>query len=71
MLLGHPGSALKPVSLPRLFEGILQTFDLAMRDRLYLPTNAFSLFTVTGNWGTVGKSQASFRAEVIRMEMRA
>ena len=43
------GSGLKSVSLPKLLEGIRQTFDLAAHRKLYLPTEVVPLSTVTEN----------------------
>jgi NADPH:quinone reductase-like Zn-dependent oxidoreductase len=54
------GSGLKSVPLPRLLEGIRQTFDLAARGKLYLPTEVVSLSTVTENWEAPGKPRLVF-----------
>ena len=49
------GSGLKSVPLPKLLEGICQTFDLAANGKLYLPTKAVQLSTVAENWDAPGK----------------
>lgn len=54
------GSGLKSVPLPKLLEGIRQTFDLAALGKLYLPTKVVSLSTVTENWGSPGKPRLVF-----------
>lgn len=54
------GSGLKSVPLPRLFEAIRQTFDLAAHGKLYLPTKVVSLSTVTENWEAPGKPRLVF-----------
>jgi hypothetical protein len=54
------GSGLKSVSLPRLLEGIRQTFDLAAHGKLTLPARAVSLSTVTENWEASGKPRLVF-----------
>ncbi len=54
------GSGLKSVPLPRLLEGIRQTFDLAAQGKLYLPTEVVPLSTVTENWEASGKPRLVF-----------
>ena len=54
------GSGLKSVPLPRLMEGIRRTFDLATHGKLYLPTRAVPLSTVTENWDAPGKPRLVF-----------
>jgi NADPH:quinone reductase-like Zn-dependent oxidoreductase len=54
------GSGLKSVPLPKLLEGIRQTFDLAARSKLYLPTEVVPLSTVTENWEASGKPRLVF-----------
>lgn len=54
------GSGLKSVPLPKLLEGIRQTFDLAARGKLYLPTEVVPLSTVTENWEASGKPRLVF-----------
>lgn len=57
------GSGLKSVSFPKLLEGIQQTFDLAARGKLYLPTEVVPLSTVTENWEASGKPRLVFRVK--------
>jgi hypothetical protein len=54
------GSGLKSVPMPKLFEGIRQTFDLAAQGKLYLPTKVVPLETVAENWETPGKPRLVF-----------
>lgn len=54
------GSGLKSVPFPRLLESIRQTFDLAARGKLYLPTKVVPLSTVTENWEASGKPRLVF-----------
>jgi len=54
------GSGLKSVPLPRLLEGIRQTFDLAARGKLYIPTEVVPLSTVSENWEASGKPRLVF-----------
>jgi hypothetical protein len=54
------GSGLKSVRLPKLLEGIRQTFDLAAHGKVYLPTKVVLLSTVTDNWGASGKPRLVF-----------
>jgi NADPH:quinone reductase-like Zn-dependent oxidoreductase len=54
------GSGLKSVPLPKLLEGIRQTFDLAADGKLYLPTEVAPLSTVTENWEASGKPRLVF-----------
>lgn len=54
------GSGLKSVPLPRLLESIRQTFDLAVRGRLYLPTKVVPLSMVTEHWDAAGKPRLVF-----------
>jgi len=54
------GSGLKSVPLPKLLEGIRQTFNLAARSKLYLPTDVVPLSTVTENWDAPGKPRLVF-----------
>jgi hypothetical protein len=54
------GSGLKSVPLPKLLEGIRQTFDLATHGKLYLPSEVVSLSTVTENWEAFGKPRLVF-----------
>lgn len=49
------GSGLKSVPLPKLLEGVRQTFDLAAHGKLYLSTEVVPLSTVTENWEAAGK----------------
>jgi NADPH:quinone reductase-like Zn-dependent oxidoreductase len=55
------GSGLKSVPLPKLLEGIRQTFDLAAHGKLSLPTKVVPLSTVTENWDASGKPRLVFR----------
>jgi NADPH:quinone reductase-like Zn-dependent oxidoreductase len=55
------GSGLKSVPLPKLLEGIRQTFDLAAHSKLYLPTEVVPLSTVTENWEASGKPRLVFK----------
>jgi NADPH:quinone reductase-like Zn-dependent oxidoreductase len=54
------GSGLKSVPLPKLLEGVRQTFDLAAHGKLYLPTRVVPLSTVEENWDAVGKPRLVF-----------
>jgi NADPH:quinone reductase-like Zn-dependent oxidoreductase len=54
------GSGLKSVPLSKLLEGIRQTFDLAARGKLYLPTKVVPLSLVTENWEAPGKPRLVF-----------
>ena len=54
------GSGLKSVPLAKLLEGIRRTFDLAVMGKLYLPTKAVPLSTVTENWEAGGKPRLVF-----------
>jgi NADPH:quinone reductase-like Zn-dependent oxidoreductase len=54
------GSGLKSVPLPKLMEGVRQTFDLAAHGKLYLPTEVVPLSTVTENWEASGKPRLVF-----------
>jgi NADPH:quinone reductase-like Zn-dependent oxidoreductase len=54
------GSGLKSVPLPRLLEGIRQSFDLAAHGKLHLPIKAVPLSTVTENWDAPGKPRLVF-----------
>ena len=54
------GSGLKSVPLPRLLEGIRQTFDLSAQGKLYLPTKAVAISTITENWETSGNPRLVF-----------
>jgi NADPH:quinone reductase-like Zn-dependent oxidoreductase len=54
------GSGLKSVPLPKLMEGIRRTFDLAAQGKLYLPTRAVPISTVTENWDAPGKPRLVF-----------
>jgi NADPH:quinone reductase-like Zn-dependent oxidoreductase len=57
------GSGLKSVPLPKLLEGIRQTFDLAAHGKLYLPTEIVPLSTVTENWEASGKPRLVFKVK--------
>jgi NADPH:quinone reductase-like Zn-dependent oxidoreductase len=57
------GSGLKSVPLPKLLEGIRQTFDLAAHSKLYLPTEVVPLSTVTENWEASGKPRLVFKVK--------
>ena len=57
------GSGLKSVPLPKLMEGIRQTFDLAAHGKLFLPTKAVPLSTVTENWDAPGRPRLVFTLE--------
>ncbi|WP_158749485.1 zinc-binding alcohol dehydrogenase family protein [Acidobacterium sp. S8] len=54
------GSGLKSVPMPKLLEGIRQTFDLAAQGKLYLPTKVVPLETVAENWEAPGKPRLVF-----------
>jgi NADPH:quinone reductase-like Zn-dependent oxidoreductase len=54
------GSGLKSVPLPKLLEGIRQTFNLAAQGKLYLPTRVVPLSMVTENWEASGKPRLVF-----------
>ena len=54
------GSGLKSVPMPKLFESIRQTFDLAAHGKLYLPTKVVPLATVAENWEAPGKPRLVF-----------
>jgi NADPH:quinone reductase-like Zn-dependent oxidoreductase len=54
------GSGLKSVPLPKLLEGIRQTFDLAAHGKLYLRTRVVLLSTVEETWDAVGKPRLVF-----------
>lgn len=54
------GSGLKSVPLPKLMEGIRQTFDLASHGKLRLSTKVVPLSTVTENWEAPGKPRLVF-----------
>jgi NADPH:quinone reductase-like Zn-dependent oxidoreductase len=54
------GSGLKSVPLSKLLEGVRQTFDLAAHSKLYLPTQAVPLSSVTENWEAPGKPRVVF-----------
>jgi NADPH:quinone reductase-like Zn-dependent oxidoreductase len=54
------GSGLKSVPLPKLLEGIRQTFNLAAQGKLYLPTKVVPLSMVTENWEASGKPRLVF-----------
>jgi NADPH:quinone reductase-like Zn-dependent oxidoreductase len=54
------GTGLKSIPLPKLLEGIRQTFDLASRSKLYLPTEVVPLSMVTENWEASGKPRLVF-----------
>lgn len=54
------GSGLKSVPLVKLLESIRQTFDLAARGELYLPTKVVALSTVAENWDAPGKPRLVF-----------
>jgi len=54
------GSGLKSVPLPRLLEGVRQTFDLAACGRLHLPTKIVPLSMVTEHWDAAGKPRLVF-----------
>lgn len=54
------GSGLKSVPLPKLMEGVRQTFDLAAHGKLYLPTEVVPLSTVTEHWEASGKPRLVF-----------
>jgi NADPH:quinone reductase-like Zn-dependent oxidoreductase len=54
------GSGLKSVPFPKLLAGIRQTFDLAARGKLYLPTRTVPLATVAENWDAPGKPRLVF-----------
>ncbi len=54
------GSGLKSVPLPKLLEGVRQTFDLAAHGKLYLPIEVVPLSTVTENWEAAGKPRVVF-----------
>lgn len=49
------GSGLKSVPLPKLLEGVRNTFTLAAQSGLYLPTEAVPLSTVAETWNAPGK----------------
>jgi NADPH:quinone reductase-like Zn-dependent oxidoreductase len=49
------GSGLKSVPLPKLIEGVRNTFTLAAQSGLHLPTEAVSLSKVADTWNTPGK----------------
>lgn len=57
------GSGLKSVPMPKLLEGIRQTFDLAAHRKLYLPTEVVPLSTVTENWEASGKPRLVFKVK--------
>jgi hypothetical protein len=44
----------------KLLEGIRQTFDLGAQGKLYLPTEAVPLSTVTENWEAPGRPRLVF-----------
>jgi NADPH:quinone reductase-like Zn-dependent oxidoreductase len=54
------GSGLSSVPLPKLLEGIRQTFNLAAQGKLYLPTKVVPLSMVTENWEASGKPRLVF-----------
>lgn len=54
------GSGLKSVPLPKLMEGIRQTFDLASQGKLYLPTKVIPLSRVNESWDAPGKPRLVF-----------
>jgi len=54
------GSGLKSVPLPKLFDGIRQTFDFAAHGKLNLPTKAVPLSKVAESWEAPGKPRLVF-----------
>lgn len=54
------GSGLKSVPLPKLLDGIRQTFDLAAQGKLHLPAKVVPLSTVTENWEAASKPRLVF-----------
>lgn len=49
------GSGLKSVPFPKLLDAIRNTFELAARNGLYLPTKAVPISTVAETWNAPGK----------------
>lgn len=57
------GSGLKSVSLPKLLEGIRQTFELTVHGKLSLPTKVVPLSLVAENWEASGKPRLVFATQ--------